>query len=381
MIKPCTALILSLVYSLLSFAQSNYTSKRPEVTFEKNWRTGEHKVILTREFKTRIKSRAMQLDLSHLNLNPNRLPIQPKLPSKNISVEQGVFGVKADMNIIDALSVLGIPMSEMALNDTDVLYSFGRNLWLIAKENKVHSISNTNSQISNTVKSMIAFDDRSLTDWKINGVIGHGDSKQSVEALIEGAFTSENTFLVDSESTASLEIKFVKESFAEEANWIVSDFSYGNLTEKVSLDANYITNNTADGYEVFAEILRKAESEDDKAITINALPYYPIFTAYGSEGKKIYIYDNHLIVTAKNEKIKQLYIAETLFSGVEDSTKWKLGHIYSNQASDEIEAMFKDDVFGVGDYWEVYTENLKYDFYFKRNDRSLVLDEVEIELY
>lgn len=111
------------------------------------------------------------------------------------------------------------------------------------------------------------------------------------------------------------------------------------------------------------------------------MPYFPIFTAYGADKKKIYAYDNHLILVAEDEILKKLYIAETLFNEIEAKADWKLGGLYANQPSEEIAALFDDDVLGVSDYWEVYSDAFKYDFYFKKIDTSLILDELEIEVY
>lgn len=370
--------LLTITLSPLSFAQSTVT--KPEITYEKNWRTGEHKIILSQEFKTRIKTKAMQFDFSGLESNGSHLPAQPELDSDEISLERGVFGVKAGMKIVDAFDVLGVPMSEMALNSTDVLYSFGRNLWLIAKNDNVQVITNQNAWISSTLKSFIAFDDRALGKWKINGAIGPGASKEQVLESLEGEFISNTTFRVKSESDINIEIDFVKDSFSKGSNLVVTEFRYGNLNEKVIIDSEYITNNTKDGYDVIDDILKKNAAESASTL-ISDLPYFPIFTAYGADKKKIYAYDNHLILVAEDEILKKLYIAETLFNEIEAKADWKLGGLYANQPSEEIAALFEDDVLGVSDYWEVYSDAFKYDFYFKKIDTSLILDELEIEVY
>ncbi|MDY6975265.1 MAG: hypothetical protein SVW51_03435 [Pseudomonadota bacterium] len=117
------------IISQASFAQSNLTNTKAEITYEKNWRTLEQKIILTQEFKTRIKTKSLQFDFSVLDTTGSHLPEQPEIASYNISLEEGVFGVKVGMKTIDAFKILGVPTSEVALNDSDVLYSFGRNLW------------------------------------------------------------------------------------------------------------------------------------------------------------------------------------------------------------------------------------------------------------
>ncbi len=85
------SIMLAVGISQATFAQSTLTTA--EVTYEKNWRTLEHKIILTQEFKTRIKTKSMQFDFSNWGTNGNNLPEQPEISSYNISLKEGVFGV------------------------------------------------------------------------------------------------------------------------------------------------------------------------------------------------------------------------------------------------------------------------------------------------
>ncbi|GFD93541.1 hypothetical protein KUL156_37890 [Alteromonas sp. KUL156] len=373
------SIMLAASISQATFAQSTIT--KAEVTYEKNWRTLEHKIILTQEFKTRIKTKSMQFEFSNWGTNGNKLPEQPEIASYNISLKEGVFGVKAGMKTIDAFKILGVPTSEVALNDSDVLYSFGRNLWLVAKNDKVHIVTNKNNWISSTLKSLIAFDERNLNSWKIDGHIEKRATKQQVLESLDGEFIDDAKFRLNADSNdIGLEIEFVKDSFSKGAMLIVNEFRYGNLTDNVSMDANYINDNTQGRYDTIDDMIRENTKNKD-ATLISDLPYYPIFTAYGADKQKIYAYDNHLILIADDEEIKKIYIAETLFHNTNSHATWKLGNIYAHQASDEIADKFEGEVFGVDDYWEVYTDAFKYDFYFKKDNETLVLDELAIEIY
>jgi len=373
------SIMLAASISQATFAQSTLT--KAEVTYEKDWRTLEHKIILTQEFKTRIKTKSMQFEFSNWGTNGNKLPEQPEIASYNISLKEGVFGVKAGMKTIDAFKILGVPTSEVALNDSDVLYSFGRNLWLVAKNDKVHIVTNKNNWISSTLKSLIAFDERNLNSWKIDGHIESRATKQQVLESLDGEFIEDAKFRLNADSNdIGLEIDFVKESFSKGAMLIVNEFRYGNLTDNVTMDANYINDNTQGRYDTIDDMIRE-NTKNKEPTLISDLPYYPIFTAYGADKQKIYAYDNHLILIADDEEIKKIYIAETLFHNTNSHATWKLGNIYAHQVSDEIADKFEGEVFGVDDYWEVYTDAFKYDFYFKKDNEALVLDELAIEIY
>ncbi|WP_334059826.1 hypothetical protein [Alteromonas sp. S005] len=367
------------IISQASFAQSNLT--KAEITYEKNWRTLEQKIILTQEFKTRIKTKSLQFDFSVLETTGSHLPEQPEIASYNISLEEGVFGVKAGMKTIDAFKILGVPTSEVALNDSDVLYSFGRNLWLVAKNDKVHIVTNKNNWISSTLKSLIAFDERNLNSWKIDGHIERLATKQQVVESLAGEFIEDAKFRLNADSNdIGLEIDFVRDTFSEGAMLVVNEFRYGNLTDNVKIDANYINDNTQGRYDTIDDMIRE-NTKNNKPTLISDLSFYPIFTAYGTEKQKIYAYDNHLILIADDEEIKKIYIAETLFYNTNSHAKWKFGNIYVHQVSDELADKFEGEVFGVDDYWEVYTDAFKYDFYFKKDNNTLVLDELAIEIY
>jgi hypothetical protein len=56
---------------------------------------------------------------------------QPPLQNNNISLKGGVFGLTINESVTSMLSVLGTPTSTYSVNEDTVLYSYGRNLWVV----------------------------------------------------------------------------------------------------------------------------------------------------------------------------------------------------------------------------------------------------------
>lgn len=373
-----TVLVIALCLSTI-ICQAQTTDPQAEIKLEKDKRTGEVKAIISYDIKTTLKSNAITFDFSGIDMQPGRLPEKPELMSQDISFEHGVYGVKVGMNTTKVFEILGAPTSEMALNQNDVLYSYGRNMWIVAQKNQIVSISSKNVWLSSNLTNLMEFDERPLNDWKINGVVSIGDTKQQLESLLDGKFTSPTTFEFISDDGIIIEVELIQDSFTEDKQWVVDNYNYGYLATSIEVDPSYIHGNVDSNDDLFELITNNAENME--STTIAQMPFVPIFIAYGGDGEKVCVYNESLAIIFKNDVLQKVKMQGSFFKKLVEKNEWSFGKLYSGQSSEAVAAIFEDNFFSLGDYWEIYTDNYKYDLYFSGGKNELILDELEFEVY
>ncbi len=108
---------------------------------------------------------------------------QPPLQNNNISLKGGVFGLTINESVTSMLRVLGTPTSTYNVNKDTVLYSYGRNLWVVTHKGIVKKVTTENHWVSTTLTNSIAFDNRFNSDWLIEEKVGYETKK--AELLIQ----------------------------------------------------------------------------------------------------------------------------------------------------------------------------------------------------
>ena len=121
---------------------------------------------------------------------------QPPLQSNNISLEGGVFGLTIDESVTRMLRVLGTPMSTYSVNEDTVLYSYGRNLWVVTHKGIVKKVTTENLWVSTTLTNSIAFDNRFNSEWLIEDKGGYETEKaELLKKLPEGNLIERGKYL------------------------------------------------------------------------------------------------------------------------------------------------------------------------------------------
>ena len=158
--------------ALISSCNSKALAK---IGVERNRLLGTTKVSMSYEYSTVVKGRDMTFDFADYAIGGKKEVQNPKIKNQVISFDNGVFGVKVEDDLSMLLETLGTPTAELILNDTDTLYVYGRNLWIVVRNNKVKSIQSHNTWLSAGLINYFEFDDRPFLAWQVNGSIGRGD--------------------------------------------------------------------------------------------------------------------------------------------------------------------------------------------------------------
>lgn len=311
---------------------------------------------------------------------------QPALQNNSISLENGVFGLAINQTTGRMLKILGIPTSTYSADENTVLYSYGRNLWVVTQNGVVKKITTENHWVSTTLANLIAFDNRFNSDWLIEGKVGYETSKAKLlKQLPNGNQVKNNTYRISLEELDGVHLDVVIDVkiINGEKKRLVNGFEYG-YTEIDFIKSSNSKSETATEYgNVIAFI--DNQRKRDEPITLERLNeqgFKPVYDAYADNGDVIQVYSNHLVLNFSYGKLSKLSVYESVFRNKEKLQDWKFGKYYSGQPSSEIMALYGDEVMGYDDYLQVFLDDVKYDLYFVENDNDVMaLVELEMEFF
>lgn len=127
---PVIALICVIVLTLridTALGQTKYeiVDNENKTVIKAKGKTNETLLVIEEEIKFSI-SRTPSINKS-----------QPALQNNSISLENGVFGLAINQTTGKMLKILGIPTSTYSADENTVLYSYGRNLWVVTQNGVV----------------------------------------------------------------------------------------------------------------------------------------------------------------------------------------------------------------------------------------------------
>ncbi|WP_338519566.1 hypothetical protein [Alteromonas gracilis] len=110
------------------------------------------------------EGKVFSFDLDKLLGNGKHTKVIP-LINNSVSLETGVFGLTYGKTVSDMTALLGVPSSKYVIDDGHTLYSYGRNLWVLTKNNRVTRIQNDNEWVLKRISNYMAFDERLTNSW------------------------------------------------------------------------------------------------------------------------------------------------------------------------------------------------------------------------
>lgn len=311
---------------------------------------------------------------------------QPPLQNNNISLKGGVFGLTINESVTSMLRVLGTPTSTYSVNKDTVLYSYGRNLWVVTHKGIVKKVTTENHWVSTTLTNSIAFDNRFNSDWLIEEKVGYETKKaELLKQLPEGnqIERSKYRFTLKKEADVNLDVIIDLKIINGEKEWLVNGFEYGYTDTAYIKDSSNETEKAHQYNEVIAFV--DSKRKQGETITIEQLDeqgFRPIFDAYADNGDVIQVYGNHLVLNFSYQELSKLSVYESVFRNKQNLEDWKFAEHYFEQPSTEVKALYGDEVMGNDDYWQVFLDDAKYDLYFVENDDgTMMLAELEIEFF
>ena len=336
-----------------------------------------------RKTVTNFNNKKTSVDIEHvisfsLTRNRNVNKNQPSLKNNTISLSEGAFGIKLNSSVEEMMNVLGTPTSTLNLSENIVLFSYGRNLWIVTVNGLVHQVSSENQWVSSSLTNLIAFDDRFDNQWKIQDSVGYELSKAAIDAMkLNGQYVGNNIYRFTGPNGEQLDALLTVRSINGDRALVVTGFNYtlaqSNVNSMLSLTA------VTESKEVIEYIEdRRAQGE---TIALDELTFSPSFEAFSEDGAIIHVYENNLVLQFQYDELNKLSVYEGLFDFEEKKQKWQYAKHYSGQSGDEVIQMYGDEVMGLDNYWQVFLDDAKYDFYFDETESGLALVEFEMEFF
>lgn len=306
--------------------------------------------------------------------------IKPEVSSLNVSFLEGTFGIRVHMLKDEVIETIGSPTSEFQTTANQSVFSYGRNLWVVFENNRVIKVLSRNQWLSNSLVNLLAFDDRITNKWKIMGIIEKGMSRDLLLDTGLGKFVEKHLYVISDASGASIQIRLGLVIDGDKTGWEVESFSYGLLEQMHLYDEKTLLRDTTNLYDVIYNIIQDM-SEHGKAYRALKIDAVPIFRAVDNNGNIVKAYDNSLSIVFDNNELSSLSISESLFLYGSAKREWAFGPFYFNQHEDELREIYGEEIFELGDYWEMFIGDSKYALFFSETENGKHLSEIEIELF
>ena len=352
-----------------------------KIGVERNRLLGTTKLSMSYEYNTVIKGRDMTFDFAEIAQSGKKQIQAPALANTTVSFENGVFGLKVGDDLSVLFEKLGTPAAELILNKQDTLYAFGRNLWVVMRNNSVFSISSENAWLSAGLINYFEFDDRPLSSWQVNGSISRGHSLKAIEEQLNGKLIDEYVYQIKSENMVFIDIGLTLRVENNDTHYVAKSFGYGYGYEAIKIDPEIIQSAPEIYSRTYADLTKASETLDP--ISMEQIPFKPILASRGYEGKTLHVYDKSLAIVYSNKMLRKVLISESFLKDAALNIDWEFGPLRYGLSEEDVKKIFgEENIFALGDYWEVYVDNLKYDLYFAKNKQgTTILSELEIEMF
>ena len=327
------------------------------------------------------EGKAFVFDVGKLLGNGKKNRANP-LINNNVSLDNGVFGLMYGTTISEMTALFGVPTSEYKIDEEHTLYSYGRNLWVLTKHNRVIRIQNDNRWIPKRLSNYMAFDERPTNNWVIGKDVKKGDSKKTLIERLSGSFVNDTTYRIQNKETGIyIDIELALASVSKDEDWTVYNYVYGHVDDESDITLSSFPDNVISYQDLYTIIIDNRLEEE--STNIGELKLSPIFTAATQHGNLLFVYDNHLAIISSDNEIEKVLLSNAFFDTKAKATKWRYGELYSRQSSNLIKKMFEDKIFELADnYWELDLKGFKYDLIFDKSaSGEMELAEIEFQAF
>jgi hypothetical protein len=327
------------------------------------------------------EGKAFVFDVGKLLGNGKKNKANP-LINNNISLENGVFGLTYGTTVSEMTTLFGIPTSEYKIDEEYTLYSYGRNLWVLTKHNRVTRIQNDNRWIPKRLSNYMAFDDRPTNNWVLGKDVKKGDSKKTLIERLSGSFVNDAIYRIQNKETGIyIDIELALASVSKDEDWAVYNYVYGNVDDESDITLSRFPANAFSYQDLYTTMIDNRL--EDESTNIGELKLSPIFTAATQHGNLLFVYDNHLAIISSDNEIEKVLLSNAFFDTKAKATKWRYGELYSRQSSNLIKKMFEDKIFELADnYWELDLNGFKYELFFEKSKTGdMELTEIEFQAF
>jgi hypothetical protein len=311
---------------------------------------------------------------------------RPLLTNTELSLSNGLYGVKIGDNLQHVIDAFGDPSVTLLLHDHELILGYGRRHWFYFQEDKLVKIQTIPPLLSqesiNLIPTLEFFDDY---NWKVNKLITSRSNVTEVKlALGIDLELNEKNQLIIQDKNNILALNFiVSVSYpSKEETYSLSGFSLQTNSYQ-----SYLTNNIEQRDQ--ALIIEKAYLKLQKSGVINSKELNkqlgePLGYITLSINSKLNIYNSNLIVQTRDSKLESIFFNEEVFlkehNFFDELSLWQLGPFIRGKSLEKITTYLPDDAYITDDIVEIETENYTLLLFFGDIDGENSLYQAELKL-
>jgi len=311
---------------------------------------------------------------------------RPKLNNKEISLKNGIYGLKLGEHYQKVIDLFGTPSSVFKLFNDEFIISYGRRHWLYFQSNKLVKVQTQALFLSQSIINeipLVSFFD--AFQWKINSKIAYrsqlSDIKESLN--ISTKLNNQNQLIIKN-NTATLILyfsKYIKENSTryEVKNFSLQSNSYKKPKNRLRVESDRHFN------VLYRMVTSLNENQAINFDTIKSQLGKEIGHITLTKREKLLIYNNNLLTNIKNEKLNTVSLVEEVFlnDGKINATSqpWFLGNFTQGKSIDTLRPYFPADSFELYDKVEIDSDEYQLSLLFDEVNNDKLLVEAKITLY
>jgi hypothetical protein len=313
---------------------------------------------------------------------------RPEISNSEISLENGVYGIKLGDSFQQVIKAFGEPSVQLALLEHELIIGYGRRHWfhfqfgvLVKVQNKLPFLS---ADILNKIPLLDFFDEHS---WLIQNKTGRESLLADVytELELDTRLNKKNKLVLNNQdSRLTLNFIYSINYNTNEKTYTLDTFSMqtNNYKEGRVLPFNHqVIQNKA----IEQAYLALVSNEDLNLKELEGQLGDPIGRIVLSKYAALNIYNHHLLLHIRNSELIKIHFIEEGFAkiGINNYSKnaWVLGDFIQGKSFNQLKPYFPDNVFESDDGVEIETEKYMLFLHFDEDNQQNSLYEAEIRIY
>jgi hypothetical protein len=314
---------------------------------------------------------------------------RPLLTNTEISLSNGLYGVKMGENLQQVIDTFGDPSVTLLLHEHELILGYGRRHWLYFQEDKLvkkHTPPPLLSQESINLIPILEFFD--YYNWKVNKLISRHSNLTEVKLAlgIDIELNEKNQLIIkDNNNVLALNFSVSVSYPSREKNYSLSGFTLQTNTYQ-----SYPTHNIEQRDQsliIDQAYFKLQEGGIVDSKELNKQLGDPLGYITLSKHSELNIYNSNLIVQTKNSQLESIFFNEEVF--LEDHNfsdelgSWQLGPFIQGRSLEEIKSYLPNDAYITDDEIEIEieTENYMLSLFFGDIDGENLLYQAELKLY
>ena len=297
-----------------------------------------------------VKAKGLAISFQPIEIKyPEKAKLhRPELLNQEVSLENGLYGMKIGSKYEHILKVFGDPSIQVDLLNDELVVGYGRRHWLHFQAGKLVKIQSKSQFLTQAILNEIPFfnffDDFS---WRINSKFSRGDKLEKIKSTlnINTTLNAKNQLILNhGDNTLVLNFIYKKniETLAKEyslnnfemykSDYQIKDVNVSDRREKQSAVIAETYQNLQKEIEIDWKVIEKQLGKPVGRITLTA-------------SSALIIYNSNLLIKIKKTELKSInYIQATLLDSdvfYPENGSWSLDKFTQNLSIEELRPYFQ----------------------------------------